>query len=385
MADGTQQQQSSSSRLDLRVGNKYRMGKKIGAGSFGASSLPSVRAVCRACMPPAQVLTSVPVDAGDIYMGANVISGEEVAIKLEPAAAKHPQLQYEVKVYKALAGGAGIPFVRYYGTEGDYNAMVMDLLGPSLEDLFNFCGRKFTLKTVLLLADQMISRVEYVHSRNFLHRDIKPDNFVMGLGRRGNQVHLIDFGLAKKFRDPRSHLHIPYRENKSLTGTARYASINTHLGVEQARRDDLEGLLYVLIYFLHGELPWQGIKAATKKNKYEKIMEKKMTTTAELLCKRLPKEFVVLMSYVRALRFDETPDYAYMKKVFRDLFVREEMKWDYVFDWSVQRPEKEAKDKDKRTADDRARRHLNDSLLPADTQRRHRATTRNTQRTGEGW
>ena len=188
---------------------------------------------------------------GDIYLGVNIISGEEVAIKLESVKAKHPQLEYESKVYKTLAGGVGVPFVRWYGTECDYNAMVLDLLGPSLEDLFNFCARKFSLKTVLLLADQLvrqifkakgdvsliysltrqISRIEYIHSRNFIHRDIKPDNFLMGIGKRGNQVNVIDFGLAKKYRDPKTHLHIPYRENKNLTGTARYTSINTHLGV----------------------------------------------------------------------------------------------------------------------------------------------------------
>lgn len=154
----------------------------------------------------------------------------------------------------------GIPSIKWCGTEGDYNVLVMELLGPSLEDLFNFCSRKFSLKTVLLLADQLVSwmpvppsaccpfkvfyeslfsplltiqinRIEYIHSKNFIHRDVKPDNFLMGLGKKGNLVYIIDFGLAKKYRDARSHQHIPYRENKNLTGTARYASINTHLGV----------------------------------------------------------------------------------------------------------------------------------------------------------
>lgn len=146
---------------------------------------------------------------------------------------------------------------------------------------------------------------------------------------------MIDFGLAKKYRDPKTHIHIPYRENKNLTGTARYASINTHLGIEQSRRDDLESMGYVLMYFLRGSLPWQGLKAATKKQKYEKISEKKMATPTEVLCKGFPTEFVVYFQYVRSLRFDDKPDYSYLRKLFRDLFVREGFVWDYVFDWTI--------------------------------------------------
>ncbi|KAI6030273.1 kinase-like domain-containing protein [Pisolithus marmoratus] len=293
---------------DLCAGGKYRVGKKIGSGSFG-----------------------------EIYLGTNTITGEQVAIKLESVEAEHPQLKYESRVYRSLAGGIGVPFIRWFGTEGNYNAMVMDLLGPSLESLFNFCGRKFSLKTVLLLADQLISRIEYIHSRNFLHRDIKPDNFLMGVGKRSQQVNIIDFGFAKRYRDPKTQQHIPYRDNKNLMGTARYTSINTHMGVEQARRDDLESLAYVLFYFLHGALPWQGLKAATKEQKYDRIMKKKMTVSTSVLCRGFPEEFGIFLDYTRALRFADTPDYAYLRRLFRTLYVREGFQYDYVFDWDVRR------------------------------------------------
>jgi len=234
-----------------------------------------------------------------------------------------------------LHGGLGIPNVRWYGIEGDYNVMVLDLLGPSLEDLFNYCGRRFQLKTVLMLADQLLGRLEYVHTKSFIHRDVKPDNFLIGLGKRQSVIHIIDFGLAKKYRDPRSHMHIPYRENKNLTGTARYASINTHIGIEQSRRDDLESLGYVLMYFIRGSLPWQGLKANTKKQKYERIMDRKMSTSTEQLCKGYATEFRSYFEYCRSLRFEDRPDYAYLKRLFKELFYRKGFQYDNMFDWTV--------------------------------------------------
>ncbi|PIA91651.1 Casein kinase I hhp1 [Cercospora beticola] len=312
----------TSAGMDLRVGNKYRIGRKIGSGSFG-----------------------------DIYLGTNIISGEEIAIKLESVKAKHPQLEYEARVYKSIAGGVGIPFVRWFGTECDYNAMVMDLLGPSLEDLFNFCNRNtFTPSHLFMYVSSSVYPSELscrtpqpdTITNHLVQRDIKPDNFVMGIGKRGNQVNVIDFGLAKKYRDPKTHFHIPYRENKNLTGTARYASINTHLGVEQSRRDDIESLGYVFLYFCRGSLPWQGLKATTKKQKYDRIMEKKMTTPTEVLCRGFPNEFAIYLNYARSLRFDDKPDYSYLRKIFRDLFVREGFQYDYVFDWTVYKYQKNA-------------------------------------------
>ncbi|EAS06784.2 kinase domain protein (macronuclear) [Tetrahymena thermophila SB210] len=291
---------------DTKINGKFLIGQKLGSGSFG-----------------------------DIYLATNTETKEIVAVKLEDSKSKHPQLLFEAKIMKALQDRVGIPKLYWFGQEAGCNVMVLDLLGPSLEDLFNLCKRKFSLKTTIMICDQMIQRVESVHYKSYIHRDIKPDNFLIGLGKKSNTIYVIDYGLGKKFRDSKTHQHIPYRENKNLTGTARYASINAHLGIEQSRRDDLEAIGYVLVYFLKGYLPWQGIKANNKQEKYNKIMEKKMSTPVEILCKGLPIEFSTYLNYCRSLRFEDKPDYLYLRKMFKELFYRENYEWDYIYDWCL--------------------------------------------------
>ena len=275
---------------------------------------------------------------GEIFEAQDISTKQNFAIKIEKKSIKHPKLLFEAKLYNYLNKECRsierhIPKVYQYTTTDDYNIMVMELLGPSLESLFSFCGWHFSLKTVLMLADQILTRLEFLHSKHFIHRDLKPDNILIGIGKTSYRIFLIDFGLAKKFT--KNGEHRSFKEQKEYVGTPRFSSLNSHLGYELSRRDDLESFGYILVYFLRGFLPWQNLKAKDKNEKHEKIRELKRKIKIEDLCSGLPVEFEEYLNYCRGLQFDEEPDYNLLKEKFRRLREKNQYDFDFVYDWNL--------------------------------------------------
>ena len=296
--------------MEITIGNKYKLGRRIGEGSFG-----------------------------QVYIATDSETNEEFAVKLENISQrKKKKLDFEYKCLKHLQNNT-MPKVMYYGQEGDYHVLVMELLGPSLEDLFQFCQKKFSLKTGCLLADQMLTCIEHIHENDLVHRDIKPTNIVMGLGARYNVVNIIDFGLAKRLTNSKTSKHISFRDHLNMVGTPLFASINAHLGKELSRRDDLESILYCLIYLIKGELPWSKKcnSATTEESRLEEVKNIKLSTPVEQLCYTLPPEFRTFLTYCQSLQFTDRPNYTYLRQLFKDLYRKQRFSVDYEFDWNSKR------------------------------------------------
>ena len=317
--DYSQDDEDNKSDRDPIIGkiffSKYKAIKKLGEGSFGK-----------------------------VYKAE--YNGDYYAIKMENKSKEQGLLELEATIMSYLKG-PNIPFIKSYGYSGDFNVLVMQLLDKSLEDLINKYNT-FSIKTVAILGYQMVNILQYIHDRHIIHRDIKPDNFVMGAQEDNAKLYILDFGLAKKYRSSRTLVQYPYVKKKKLTGTARYASIHALEAYEQSRRDDLESVGYVLMYFLRGNLPWQGLKVRSKEDRYKKILIKKKETSSQDLCKDFPHEFFEYVDYTKNLEYEENPDYDFLRQKFLDVLkgLNEEM--DYIYDWTTKSDLKKRQNKKSR-------------------------------------
>ena len=260
---------------------------------------------------------------GEIYAGHDLTTANPVAIKLERKDARYPQLQYEARIYHTFQNdptAVRIPHMYYFGTEGTYNVLVLDRLGENMEQLRkNLPGGCMNIEQIAMVAVSTLRVLEQFHNKGFVHRDIKPENILQRADVASStannnsftQLYLIDFGLSKYMRNPVTGAHIPSRTGKHLTGTPRYASIGNHRGWEQGRKDDLESLGYVLLYLLHGFLPWQPI------DKHSDILEKKQHAhQSGSLFDNSPTIFQHFFQHLNTLNFADRPDYAYLRQLF---------------------------------------------------------------------
>jgi len=283
--------------------NKYRLVEKLGEGTFG------------------MIFKCESTDGLCAFKFEKKRYGRRSLLKAES------EVMIELK-------GFGIPKIISYIENDDYNIMIMELLGKSLEVLAQqYADEKLSLKTCCMLGIEMLKILKKIHDNHFIHRDIKPDNFAIGYSDQ-SQLYLIDFGLAKQYRNAKTLQQKPMQKNKKLTGTARYASINALRGYDQSRRDDLESIGYVLAYLLRGNLPWQGIVVKTKEEKYAKILYRKQSITSEQLFFGFPNELCTYINYCKNLGYEEEPKYDYLTDLFKNIIqnqLHEEI--DYKYDW----------------------------------------------------
>ena len=264
-----------------------------------------------------------------IYEGINKITKEQVAMKFEKIGDKYDFLESET-YYLLLLKGIGIPNVISYGQVMNYKVLIEELLGKSIYHIFYHIWKekdnnKNILNDVCLFALQCLDRLEYIHSKGIVHKDIKPANFILGR-KNPRLIYIIDFGTSRKYKSSRTGKHIKFKPVKKINGTMRYMSINACKGYEQSRRDDLESLGYMLIFLMKNYLPWISIEdeKICSKSKLEKVCSTKILTTTKELCKNLPNEFSKYIDYCRELYFEQKPDYNYLRNLFYNILISKE-------------------------------------------------------------
>lgn len=287
------------------VNSRYKLIQKIGAGSFGS-----------------------------VYKAIDIEKKKYVAVKVESKKSDKKRLAHEITMYNNFISSRFIPKIIWYGSENNYNFLVMEYMGSSLEKLFEIHNNKFSLKTIIMLTIDLLKILQYIHHSNIVHRDLKPDNIVIGNSNNNCNIYLLDFGLSKNYREKESGHHIELVKNKSLVGSMRYASIRNHKGYEQSRRDELESLSYILVYLLRrGNLPWNGLSSENKEDKSKRICQIKSNINLEELCADIPEEYRLLISYSRKLKFESDPNYDYLINLFQKLLINSGYKYDKKYDW----------------------------------------------------
>lgn len=318
----TRKNKSTTNRININeyttfLEDKYKIVKKLGSGSFG-----------------------------DVFLAIDQYTNKEVAIKLEKyrnnkkksleiTKINNCRVYREYKIYQKIKSyfSTGIPQIYDFVQTDDFYIMVMELLGKNLEDVFELCERNLNMGSILLIADQIMVLIKNFHEAGFIHRDIKPNNFLIGIKNNIDQIYIMDFGLSKRYCVNDKHIEI--RNDRSLIGTARYASLNMHNGIEPSRRDDLEAIGYMLIYFCLGKLPWQGLKKKKRVDHLETIGNKKKSISIDVLCENLPNCFNKYLEYCRNLEFTENPDYTYLRKLFQTEFFSKG--YDPTYQWCIKK------------------------------------------------
>ena len=296
---------------------------------------------------------------GEVLYGFHRRTHGEVAVKILNSDTSQENIKREITYTKQLQGAQGFPSIYCCGSYDKKYIIVESLLGPSLDKLFKFCNRIFPLKTVCLIGVEMVKRLETMHQKGILHRDLKPNNLTWGNFNNSynnisinnninknnyekldiNTIYLIDFGLSCSYWENNLKKHYRMSQGLNFVGTLRYASLNSHKGIRQSRRDDLESMIYILIYFLKGKLPWQDVRAKNKEERYKLIQQIKTEVTIDSLCKEIPSEFAILLKYVKELKFDEKPDYNKFYNYFQNLINKcnseqqtEEKNFNYIWE-----------------------------------------------------